>query len=128
MNDANHNATPSARQAYQACDAVRTCEAAARIEAHVPVGLDDVIVVQMTYGSVRVHRYKHRAYVRLTQRHTRTTRSTQHFHGDVPPCRVQFFAVDFYPRDAMLSRVLALAPGLCLSVSVTSWCCIETDE
>jgi len=34
----------------------------------------------------------------------------------------------FFPRDAMLARVLAMA--LCLSVclSVTSGCSIETDE
>ena len=32
----------------------------------------------------------------------------------------------FYPRDAMLARVLATA--LCLSVSVTSWCSVETVE
>jgi len=34
----------------------------------------------------------------------------------------------FYPRDAMLARVLAMALCLCLSVSVTSRCSIETDE
>jgi len=33
-------------------------------------------------------------------------------------------SADFYPRDAMLARVLAMA--LCLSV--TSPCSIETDE
>jgi len=32
----------------------------------------------------------------------------------------------FYPRDAMLARVLAMAP--CLLVFVTSHCSIETDE
>jgi len=31
---------------------------------------------------------------------------------------------DFYPRDAMLARILAMA--LCLPV--TSWCSIETAE
>jgi len=32
----------------------------------------------------------------------------------------------FYPRDAMVARLLAMA--LCLSVSVTSRCSVETDE
>ena len=33
---------------------------------------------------------------------------------------------NFYPRDAMLARMLAMA--LCLSVSVTSRCSVETVE
>jgi len=39
---------------------------------------------------------------------------------------LQFAHSSFYPRDAMLARELAMA--LCLSVSVTSRCSIETGE
>jgi len=36
----------------------------------------------------------------------------------------------FYPRDALLARVLAMAlcPSVCLCLSVTRRCSIETDE
>ena len=41
----------------------------------------------------------------------------------------KYHASSFYPRDAMLARVLdiALCPCLCLCPSVTSRCSIETD-
>ena len=35
------------------------------------------------------------------------------------------FEAVFYPRDAMVARVLAIWPGVCLSVSITSRCSIE---
>ena len=42
----------------------------------------------------------------------------------------KYHASSFYPRDAMLARVLdiALCPCLCLCPSVTSRCSIETDR
>jgi len=43
-------------------------------------------------------------------------------HVDLPQLR------SFYPRDAMLARVLAMAPCPCLCLSVTSRCSIETDR
>jgi len=49
----------------------------------------------------------------------------------LPPAYQCFsFSVTFYPRDAMLAGVLAMALCLsvCLSVSVTSRCSIEMDE